>query len=100
MKRNLTALAVVTLLLVATIAAPAHADRDDIRGMDEAKISLTTAIDKAEKHAGGTAYEASYDNDSFKPAFDVEVTKDGRFYDVRIDGISGDVIGMREDVDD
>lgn len=100
MKTQMKALVATTLLLAATLTVPAYADIDDIRGMDEAKITLTEAINKAEKHAGGTAYEASYDNDSFKPAFEVEVTKDGKFFDVRIDGVSGEVLGMREDIND
>lgn len=100
MKTNLKTLAAATLLLVGVAATPVLADIDDIRGLADAKITLTDAIKTAEKHVGGQAFDASFDNDSFKPAFEVEVAKDGKTFDVRVDGVTGEVLGMREDIDD
>lgn len=100
MKTGFKAMAVGALLLAGVASAPAWADADDIRGLEDAKITLVDAINTAEKHVGGKAYDASYDNDSFKPAFDVEVAKDGKSFDVRIDGATGEVLGMSEDTND
>ena len=75
-------------------------DADEVRALSETKISLTQAIAAAERHQGGQAYEAKVDEDSFKPEYEVDVVKDGRVYEVRVDGVSGEVIGAREDQND
>lgn len=72
-------------------------DADEVRVLAETKITLTQAIAAAERHQGGQAYEAKVDDDSFKPEYEVDVVKDGRVYEVRVDGVSGAVIGARED---
>ncbi len=93
-----------TLLLVsALIATPVMAfaaDRSDIRLLAETKISLVQAIQAAEKHQSGKAIDASLDDDSFKPAYEVSVVKDDRIFDVQVDGVTGEVLGAREDIDD
>jgi uncharacterized membrane protein YkoI len=77
------------------------ADKNDLKLLGETKINLVQAIQAAEKHhAGSQALDAGIDDDSFKPAYEVTVTKDGRFYDVQVDGVSGQVLGSREDLDD
>lgn len=85
---------------LAGLAAAHAADADELRMLEQAKISLTQAIDAAERHQGGRAIEASLDDDSFQPAYEVSVVKDGRVYDVQVDGNSGQVLGAREDRDD
>lgn len=89
---------IASLLVVP--AALLAADRSDIRALQETKITLTQAIDAAEKNQGGQAIEASLDDDSFKPAYEVSIAKDGRIFDVEVDGVSGEVLGAREDIDD
>lgn len=78
----------------------AYADADDIKAASEAKISLVKAIETAEAHQGGRAIDASIDDDSFSPTYEVSVLKDNREYDVRVDAVSGGVLGAREDKDD
>lgn len=93
----------VAALVVTTAMAPAIVSAEDaseIKALTEAKISLTQAIEAAEKHQGGQALDASIDDDSFTPTFEVSVVKDGKVYDVRVDGVKGTVIGAREDIDD
>ena len=94
--------AVATLVLTAAMipAIVSAEDASEIKALTEAKISLTQAIDAAEKHQGGKALDASIDDDSFTPTFEVSVVKDGKVYDVRIDGVKGTVLGAREDLDD
>lgn len=90
----------VASLLALSLASNAYADREDIRLLAETKISLVDAIKAAESHQGGKAVDAGLDDDSFKPTYEVSVVKDDRLYDVRVDAVSGEVIGAREDIDD
>lgn len=74
----------------------ALADRDDIRMLDEAKISLTQAIEVAEKHHNGRAFEAELDHDRFVPVYEVKVVAEGKVYKVDIDGVSGEIRKVKE----
>lgn len=94
-----TMMATATALAMLSGAAYA-ADASDIRLLNETKISLSDAIAAAEKHQGGRAIDASLDDDSFKPAYEVTVVVDNRVFDVQVDGVTGGVIGSREDIDD
>ncbi len=88
------------LTLAALVAAPfsaAAVDSNDIRLLNEAKISLVEAIQTAEKHQGGKAIEASLDDDGATPSFEVSIIKDNRAYDVFVDTQTGKVINTRED---
>jgi uncharacterized membrane protein YkoI len=75
------------------------ADREDARRLSETKISLTEAIAIAEKHQGGQAYEASLDADSRGLHYEVDVVVGDKRYEVKVDGVSGDVTKVKEDRD-
>ena len=60
---------------------------------------MVQAIQAAETHQGGQAYEASIDDDSFRPEYEVSVLREDRTYDVRINAVTGEVLGSREDRD-
>jgi uncharacterized membrane protein YkoI len=97
-KMTILAAALVTGLVGSAAFA---ADKSDIKLLSETKINLVQAIQAAEKHhAGSQALDAGIDDDSFKPTYEVTVTKDGRLYDVQVDGVSGAILGSREDLDD
>lgn len=82
------------------VAGVAQADRDDVRLLDETKLTLTEAIAIAEKHQNGRAYEAGIDDDSFSPVYEVNVvTTDGRLYELDVDGVTGTVSNVREERD-
>src|SRR5690606_33887026 len=82
------------------VAGVAQADRDDVRLLDETKLTLTEAIAIAEKHQNGRAYEAGLDDDSFSPVYEVNVvTTDGRLYELDVDGVTGTVSNVREERD-
>lgn len=87
-------------VFITAFATQARADAEDVRAAAEAKISLVKAIEAAESHQGGKAIDASIDDDSFSPTYEVSVVKDDRVYDVRIDAVSGKVLSAREDMDD
>ncbi|MES2662998.1 MAG: PepSY domain-containing protein [Pseudomonadota bacterium] len=98
-------LKLLALAVTATTIFGAHSiafsdDQDDIRMLQESKISLIQAIQLAEKDQNGTAIQADLDDDSFSPTYEVTIMRENRFYDVRIDAVKGEVTGAREDKDD
>ena len=91
-------------LLAATLglalSGAALADRDDARMLAEAKITLIEAIEIAQEHQGGIAYDAKLDDDSFTPEYEVELVANDRFYEVTVDGVTGEIRKVKEDHDD
>jgi uncharacterized membrane protein YkoI len=97
--KNFTKTAILSTALL--ISGAAFADRDDVRLLSETKINLTEAIAIAEKHQNGRAYEAELDSHRFAPVYEVKVvTSDNRVYEVNIDGVTGEVRNVKEDLDD
>lgn len=86
-------------LPAALFVAHAFADKSDIEAINKANISLIEAVEAATKHNGGKALEASIDDDSFKPEYEVSVLRDNRIYEVRVNAENAEVIGEREDND-
>ena len=87
-------------LPVAFYMANAFSDKSDIEAMEKANISLIEAVQAATKHNGGKALEASIDDDSFKPEYEVSVLRDNRIYEIRVNAENAEVISEREDKDD
>lgn len=85
---------------IATASIAFASNREDIRLLGEAKITLGQAIDAAEKHQGGKAVEAGLDKDNSQLSYEVDVVKGNQVYDVKVDAISGKVISSHEDRDD
>lgn len=97
MKKILTASAIILPLM----AGVAYADQDSVRAMKDAKITLVDAIHAAEKDQSGKAFDASIDDDSFRPSYEVSIVKaDGKIFDVQVDAVDGKILGAREDLDD
>ncbi len=69
----------------------------DLRLLEEAKISLTEAIQIAEKHVGGKAIEADLDRENGKAVYDVSVIKAESEHEVRLDAVTGDVLRVKEE---
>ncbi|MFY0563250.1 PepSY domain-containing protein [Archangium lansingense] len=97
MARLKTLLATIPVLVGLAAGAALASDAEEIRMLAEAKITLQQAIDVAQRHQGGQAFEASIDDDSFQPVFEVSVVKDNRVYDVWVSGSDGKVLRVRED---
>lgn len=94
-------IAVSALALALSSTAALAGDASDIRALSESKISLVQAIQAAEKSQSGRAIDAGIDDDSFTPTYEVSVVKDNNtVFDVRVDAVSGKVLGAREDIDD
>lgn len=99
---NMQTKPILPLLMAGALlaAGPVLADPEDVRALGEAKVSLVEAIQAAEAAQGGRAYEAGIDDDSFKPEYEISVVSGDRVYDVRVDALTGSVLGAREDRDD
>jgi uncharacterized membrane protein YkoI len=93
--KKLMVVCAITGIGLSTVALADDAEK--VKALSETKITLTQAIAAAEKHQGGQAYEASIDDDSFKPEYEINIVKDGKTYEVTVDGVSGEVIRSRED---
>lgn len=103
-KMNIMTLGVALLLAGATTSnlmdsrsAQASEVTKDLRLLEEAKISLTEAIQIAEKHVGGKAIEADLDRENGKAVYDVSVIKAEREHEVRLDAVTGDVLRVKEE---
>ncbi|MDO4879119.1 MAG: PepSY domain-containing protein [Neisseria sp.] len=112
-KHALTA-ALSALALLA--AAPALADDDD-RDDDEDRRPRYSQSHKAKKtrakhgrhisreqakraalsRVGGRVKDIDFDRDDDRPHYDVEITKNGREYDVKVDARTGRVISVRRE---
>lgn len=75
-------------------------DVNEVRAFDTATITLNQAIELAVNNIGGKAYEASFDDDNAQPTYEIDIVKDGKQYNVWVDGVKGEVIRSQEDMDD
>jgi uncharacterized membrane protein YkoI len=64
----------------------------ELQLFSQAKISISDAIKAAEHKTGGKAMEAEIDDESSTVQFEVEVLKDGKIHEVKVDGITGKVL--------
>ena len=86
---------VVLLVTCVTLPCFAQADDDEIKRIAEAKITLLEAVQSAQEHTKGEAYEAEIEDDSFNPEFEVKVVKEGKKFNVTVDGNNGKVLRVK-----
>ena len=101
MKRKIymAALAALSATTIGTAYAAKSADNDAL-AISGATISITQAVTAAEQHVGGKASRAEYERHKGQWVFDVEVVKDTKVMDVKVDPVSGNVIAATEDKTD
>jgi uncharacterized membrane protein YkoI len=102
MKQKIYAAAFVSLTAIA-IGGAAYAAKsveNDALAISGATIGLTQAVTAAEQHVGGKASKAEYEQHKGQWVFDVEVVKDKKVMDVKVDPKSGKVIAATEDKTD
>lgn len=102
---RITKTAMIAIALVVTsyaaYAAKAHDSEDDVMAeIQGARISLTQAIAAAETGVGGKAVRAEYEKTKGGWAYDIEVVKADKMFDVLVDSNYGKVISSTEDVAD
>ena len=73
---------------------------NDAPAISQAQITLTQAINSAEKHANGKAVRAELENDRQGSVYAVEIINSTKVFDVRIDAEKGTVISSQEDMSD
>ena len=96
---RLIKLSVLSVLSAAAIgsAFAAKSLENDALAVMAAKISITQAITAAEQHVGGKASRAEYERAKGQYVFDIEVVKDKKVMDVKVDPTSGKVMAAVED---
>lgn len=98
MKRKIYLAALATLTASAIGGAyAAKSTENDALAITGAKIGMTQAVTAAEQHVGGKASRAEYERHKGAWVFDVEVVKDKKVTDVKVDPTSGSVIAATED---
>jgi uncharacterized membrane protein YkoI len=101
MKRKIyiAALAALTATAIGTAYASKSAENDAL-AITGAKIGMTQAVTAAEQHVGGKASHAEYERHKGQWVFDVEVVKETKVMDVKVDPANGNVIAATEDKTD
>lgn len=102
-KYSLLAAAVVVGSLASGAAVYAFendTENEDSVAIDNAKISLVQAISAAEQHVGGKAAKGEYELDKGQWVYDIEVIRDQKVTDVKVDPATGKVLSAEEDKPD
>ncbi len=104
MLRN-TKIAIVAIALVATsyaayAAKAKNSESDVLAAIQDTRISLSQAVTAAETRVGGKAVRAEYEKTKSGWAYDIEVVKADKMFDVLVDSNYGNVISSNEDVAD
>jgi len=87
-----TVIMAATTIHLAQASESKEKEAKDLQLFSQAKISLTDAIKAAEHKTGGKAMEAEVDDESSTVQFEVEVLKDSKVHEVKVDGITGKVL--------
>ncbi len=98
MKRKITlaALAAFSAIAIGSVYAAKSAENDSL-AIASATIGMTQAVTAAEQHVGGKASRAEYERHNGQWVFDVEVVKDQKVTDVKVDPTSGKILAAVED---
>ena len=99
MKRRILVPAVIAVSALAFggVYAAANSSENDALAISTAKIDLTKAVAAAEQHVGGKASKAEYERHKGQWVYEIEVVKDKKVTDVKVDATTGSVISATED---
>jgi uncharacterized membrane protein YkoI len=98
MKRKILVPAAAAALSALAVGAGYAANgENDALAVTGAKIDLAKAVAAAEQHVGGKASKGEYERHKGQWVFDIEVVKDKKVMDVKVDAGSGKVISATED---
>ena len=88
---------VSSAIVLAMAAASVGAAEKTLQDLEGVSVSLVEAINTAEAHVNGKAYEAEFEKNSFKPEYEVNLlTQDGK-HEVTIDAMTGEVTRSKKD---
>lgn len=88
---------IILCAAIIAVAPLAHGQTKTEKKLNEASITLTQAIEIAEKETGGVAFEAEIERNSFNVEYEVELLVEGKKYEVTIDAKTSEIISVRED---
>lgn len=72
----------------------------EYNAMKQAKVSLTSAMQKAAQSLNGKVISAEFEVEKGQSVYDIEVVKGNQIYDVSIDANTGKVLSSQVDVED
>lgn len=72
----------------------------EYNAMKQAKVSLTSAMQKAAQSLNGKVISAEFEVEKGQSVYDIEVVKGNQIYDVSIDANTGKVFSSQVDVED
>lgn len=75
-------------------------DMAEYSAMKQAKVTLTSAMQKAAQSVNGKVISAEFELEKGQSVYDVEVVKGNQVYDVSIDANTGKVLSSQVDVED
>ncbi|WP_350656338.1 PepSY domain-containing protein [Psychrobacter sp. S1-30-MNA-CIBAN-0213] len=75
-------------------------DMAEYSAMKQAKVTLTSAMQKAAQSVNGKVISAEFELEKGQSVYDVEVVKGNQIYDVSIDANTGKVLSSQVDVED
>ena len=75
-------------------------DMAEYSAMKQAKVSLTSAMQKATQRVNGKVIGAGFDLEKGQSIYDIEVVKNNQIYDVSIDANTGKVLSSQVDMED
>ena len=78
-------------------------DKEDIAeysAMKQAKVTLTSAMQKAAQSVNGKVISAEFELEKGQSVYDVEVVKGNQIYDVSIDANTGKILSSQVDMED
>lgn len=102
-KRRVLVPAVVAALSALSFGgayAARNSSENDALAISTAKIDLAKAVAAAEQHVGGKAAKAEFEQHEGQSVYEIEVVKDRKVMDVRVNATSGSVISVAEDTAD
>lgn len=75
-------------------------DMAEYSAMKQAKVSLTSAMQKAAQSVNGKVIGAEFELEKGQATYDIEVVKGNQIYDVSIDANTGKVLSSHVDMED
>lgn len=86
------------LMFILAIQGTAFADKGmkAHERVSQAKITLAEAVDIAQRHLSGQAYEAELEENSFSLEYEVDVLLERKKYEVTVDANTGEVKRVRQ----
>ena len=80
------------------LAAPAFAtDKEDVQALNQAKVSLTQAIETAAKQGNGKAIDAEFEVKNGVGQYEIKVLGPDKLMEYRLDANSGQITGSEEE---